>query len=94
MKQKKFYKKLNWIFYSIIIGVFLDKKKKILGLIISSIIFGIWHVIFGWGPLKAVNMFFVGLVFGGIYLKYGFKGSILCHYANNFMSLIGLGLLF
>ena len=76
------------IFRRGILNWFVKRKQFILGLIVSSILFGFWHMLSGWGILKAIDMMLVGIVFGLVYRKYQFKGSLLAHYANNFMSLI------
>ncbi|MCK4555718.1 MAG: CPBP family intramembrane metalloprotease [Candidatus Aenigmarchaeota archaeon] len=76
------------IFRRGILNWFAERKQFILGLIVSSILFGFWHMVSGWGILKAIDMMLIGIVFGLAYKKYGFKGSLLAHYSNNFMSLI------
>ncbi|MFH1472614.1 MAG: CPBP family intramembrane glutamic endopeptidase [Nanoarchaeota archaeon] len=69
---------LNW---------FILNERFRLGLFISSTLFGFWHILFGWGILKAIDMMLIGIVFGLVYKKYQFKGSLLSHYSNNFLSL-------
>ncbi len=76
------------IFRRCILNQFISNKQFILGLLISSILFGFWHMLSGWGILKAIDMMLVGIVFGLVYNKYKFKGSLLSHYSNNFLSLI------
>ncbi len=75
------------IFRRGILNWFISKKQFILGLFISSALFGLWHISFGWGILKGIDMMLVGIVFGLVYNKYRFKGSLLSHYANNFLAL-------
>ena len=70
----------------IIMQFFLARNETELGLLVSSLTFALHHYIFGWGWFKAVDMFFVGLVFGAVYIEYRFTGSWLCHTANNAMA--------
>src|SRR3989338_11395022 len=70
---------LNW---------FIKRKQFAIGLVLSSLAFGFWHMLFGWGILKAVDMTIVGIVFGLVYQKYNFKGSLLAHYSTKLLSLI------
>lgn len=72
----------------IVLQFFLSKNLMFAGLVVSSLTFGFHHVIFGWGWLKAVDMFFVGLVFGVVYIKYKLFGSWLSHFSNNLMSIL------
>ena len=46
-------------FRKLLLGGFVKRKLFVPGLILSSIVFGFWHMVFGWGILKAVDMFFV-----------------------------------
>lgn len=63
------------------------KNGKILGLILSSFIFGIFHL--PAGILFAVLAFVAGLLYGGIYLKTNrLESAILLHFAINFIHLI------
>ncbi len=57
-------------------------------LIASSMAFGAYHLLFGWGWFKAVDMALVGIVFGIVYLRYRLSGSIACHIANNAASIL------
>jgi|GEM_PF-1063592 len=70
-------------FRRIILQHFIFRRQATLGLIVSSLTFGLYHMAFGWGVGKTVDMIIVGLVFGLLYMKYGFRGSLLAHYANN-----------
>ncbi|RLI89621.1 MAG: hypothetical protein DRO98_00605 [Archaeoglobales archaeon] len=70
----------------IVMQFFVTRGETELGMLISSITFALHHYLFGWGWFKAVDMFFVGLVFGAIYIEYRFTGSWLCHTANNAMA--------
>ncbi len=81
------------IFRKGILNWFISNKQFVLGLFVSSVLFGFWHMLSGWGILKAVDMCLVGIVFGLIYKKYQFKGSLLAHYSNNFLSLAFMMLL-
>ncbi|PLW79649.1 hypothetical protein C0585_06665 [Candidatus Woesearchaeota archaeon] len=78
------------IFRNLIFNWFLKKKYFTYGLIISSVLFGFWHMVSGWGILKAIDMIFVGIIFALIYNKYGFKGSLIAHLSNNWLSLFFL----
>ncbi len=81
------------IFRRGILNWFISNKQFVLGLFVSSALFGFWHMLSGWGILKAVDMALVGVVFGLIYNKYRFKGSLLAHYSNNFLALVFMLLL-
>ncbi|MCK5474275.1 MAG: CPBP family intramembrane metalloprotease [Candidatus Aenigmarchaeota archaeon] len=81
------------IFRRGILNWFISNKQFALGLFVSSALFGFWHMLSGWGILKAADMCLVGIVFGLIYKKYQFKGSLLAHYFNNFLSLVFMMLL-
>ena len=74
-------------FRKLMLGSFIKKKQFVPGLVVSSIVFGFWHMVFGWGVLKAVDMFVVGIVFGLVYHRYKFKGSLMSHFANNWLAL-------
>lgn len=76
------------IFRGGIFGWFKEKNRVSSGLLVSSIAFGLYHMAFGWGWPKAVDMTVVGFIFGWVYLKHGLKGATACHMANNFTSLI------
>ena len=69
---------------------FLLKRKLPGGLIISSLLFGLYHMVSGWGILKAVNMFFVGLVFGAVFKRYKFKGALISHITNNALAVANM----
>ncbi|MCK5476585.1 MAG: CPBP family intramembrane metalloprotease [Candidatus Aenigmarchaeota archaeon] len=75
------------VFRKFMLGRFIREKQFVFWLIVSSIVFGLWHIVIGWGILKAVDMFVVGIIFGLVYRKYGFKGSLLSHFANNWVAL-------
>jgi len=79
-----FYEEL--IHRRIVMQFFLSRNENELGLLIASLTFALHHYLLGWGWLKAIDMFFVGLVFGIVYIEYRFKGSWLCHMANNGMA--------
>ena len=81
------------IFRRLLLDYFMEKKHAKIGLLVSSACFGLWHLLFGWGPLKAADMTLVGLVFGIMYTKFKFRGSLLAHYANNLASVFFMGLL-
>jgi len=76
------------LFRRLLLNQFINKKKAAAGLLLSSLLFGLWHMLYGWGPLKTADMFLVGLAFGLSYMKWGFKGSLLTHYTNNLMALL------
>ncbi len=61
---------------------------KSAALLVSSAAFGAYHLLFGWGWFKAVDMTFVGMVFGAVYLRYRLAGSIASHIANNAASIL------
>ncbi|WP_048085652.1 CPBP family intramembrane glutamic endopeptidase [Archaeoglobus veneficus] len=72
----------------LVMHFFVARGETELGLLISSATFALHHFIFGWGWLKAIDMFFVGLVFGAVYAEYRLAGSWLCHTANNGMAAV------
>ena len=74
----------------LILNYFLKRDMVILGLLVSSATFGIHHYIAGWGWLKVVDMFFVGLVFGWAFFRHKLAGSWLCHTTNNVMASISI----
>lgn len=78
------------IFRKGILGYFVKRKQNLFGLLFSTVIFGLYHMLFGWGPLKAVLMIVPGLVFGVLYLKYGFKGCLAGHLSNNMLAVWAL----
>jgi|Deesub1362B_J571_1020462.scaffolds.fasta_scaffold07515_2 hypothetical protein len=57
-------------------------------LLASSAAFGAYHLLFGWGWFKAVDMTLVGMIFGAVYLRYRLAGSIASHIANNAASIL------
>lgn len=73
-----------------ILGYFSLRGQKIFGLALSTMFFGGYHLLFGWGMLKAVLMIVPGLVFGVMFLKYGFRGCLTCHLANNLLAVWAL----
>jgi len=77
-------------FRRLLLGFFIARKKAVAGLLLSSILFGAWHLAFGWGVLKALDMTVVGLIFGLTYWRWKFKGSLLAHYANNLLAVIAM----
>ncbi len=72
----------------LVLQFFLNKNMIATGLLVSGVTFGAHHVLFGWGILKAVDMFFVGTVFGLVYLKYRLLGSWIAHLSNNTASIV------
>ncbi|MCK5373341.1 MAG: CPBP family intramembrane metalloprotease [Candidatus Aenigmarchaeota archaeon] len=74
------------IFRRCIYGWFLKKGMDKEGIIISSALFSLYHILFGWGWMKAVIMFPVGIIFAIIYRKYNLKGAITAHLGNNLSS--------
>lgn len=75
------------VFRQGIFGTLKNMNKFYLGLIISSLLFGFWHMIIGWGILKALDMTLVGIIFALVYNKYGFRGSLISHLTNNALAL-------
>jgi membrane protease YdiL (CAAX protease family) len=70
----------------IILNHFIKKERAVLGLFVSSTTFGLHHYVTGWGWLKVVDMFFVGLVFGWAFIRHRLAGSWLCHITNNVLA--------
>jgi hypothetical protein len=75
------------VFRGALLGWFSEKGKERTGLLVSSLAFGLYHMAFGWGWFKAVDMVVVGLVLGWAYLRYGLMGAVACHWGNNLASL-------
>jgi membrane protease YdiL (CAAX protease family) len=76
------------VFRGTLLGWFSKRGREVPGLLVSGLAFGLYHMAFGWGWFKAVDMAFVGLVFGAVFLRYGLRGAASCHVANNLMSLV------
>ena len=73
-----------------ILGYFTKNNHQSVGLAISTILFALYHLIFGWGYLKPVLMLLPGMVFGILYIRFGFKGCLSCHLSNNILAAITL----
>ena len=80
----------EFVFRRLLLGYFVKKGDARTGLIISSLVFALYHLLFGWGILKAVIMIVPGIIFGMMYIKYGFRGCLSCHLSNNILAVIGL----
>lgn len=80
------------IFRRYVYGWFLKKGMDTEGIIISSALFSLYHILFGWGWMKAVIMFPVGIIFAIIYRKYNLKGAITAHMGNNLSSVAAMTL--
>ncbi|MCK5235023.1 MAG: CPBP family intramembrane metalloprotease [Candidatus Aenigmarchaeota archaeon] len=80
------------IFRKYVYGWFLKKGMDTEGIIISSALFSLYHILFGWGWMKAVIMFPVGIIFAIIYRKYNIKGAITAHLGNNLSSVAVIAL--
>ena len=78
------------IFRKGIMGYFTKNNQQSAALAISTILFALYHILFGWGYLKAVLMLVPGLVFGILYMRYGLKGCLSCHLSNNILAAIAL----
>lgn len=78
------------IFRNGIMSYFIRNNQYPSALIISTVLFALYHILFGWGYLKAVLMLVPGLVFGVLYARYGLKGCLSCHLSNNIMAAIAL----
>ncbi len=74
------------IFRKGILGHFMKNNNPSAALIISTILFAAYHILFGWGYLKAVLMLVPGLMFGILYIRYGLKGCLSCHLSNNILA--------
>lgn len=70
----------------LIMEYFLKKKKTKVAYFVSSITFGLHHILSGWGLLKFFTIFASGFVYGYIYEKDKLKGSLLLHVTNNLCS--------
>ncbi len=78
------------VFRRAVLGYFVHRDKQAFGLAVSTVVFALYHILFGWGYLKAVIMLVPGLVFGVMFIRYGFRGCLSCHLSNNIMSAIAL----
>ncbi len=78
------------VFRRAVLGYFVQKDKQAFGLAVSTVVFALYHMLFGWGYLKAVIMLVPGLVFGVMFIRYGFRGCLSCHLSNNIMSATAL----
>ena len=78
------------VFRKGILGYFMKNNHQSAGLAISTILFALYHILFGWGYLKAVLMLVPGLIFGILYMKYGLKGCLSCHLSNNILAAMTL----
>lgn len=78
------------IFRKGIQGYLIKNNHPSAALAISTILFALYHILFGWGYLKAILMLVPGLVFGILYMKYGLKGCLSCHLSNNILAAIAL----
>ena len=76
------------VFRAALLGGLRKRLGKGKALLASSIAFGAYHLLFGWGWFKALDMTLVGVVFGVVYLRYRLAGSIACHIANNAASIV------
>ena len=78
------------VFRKLLLGYFVKRGDARIGLLVSSVVFGAYHLLFGWGLLKAVIMLVPGIVFGVMYLRYGFRGCLSCHLSNNVLAVAAL----
>ena len=76
----------EFIFRRCIYGQFLKRGIDTEGIIISSALFSLYHILFGWGWMKGIIMFPVGIIFAIIYRKYNLNGAITAHLGNNLSS--------
>jgi hypothetical protein len=53
-------------------------------IVITSLVFGLLHVLSGWGPGKFTTATLDGLAFGLVYLFYGVQAPILLHWFFNY----------
>ena len=81
------------VFRRYIYGWFLKKDMSNAGIVVSSALFSLYHILFGWGWMKAVIMFPIGIIFAIIYKKYRLKGAITAHLGNNISSVAMMALL-
>jgi membrane protease YdiL (CAAX protease family) len=78
------------VFRRLLLGWYAKNKSPKFGLAVSSVAFGLWHMVAGWGPLKAAAMTLAGAAFGAVYLRWGFRGSLVSHYANNLFAVAAM----
>ncbi len=78
------------VFRKLLLGYFVKRGDARTGLLVSTVVFAGYHLLFGWGILKAVIMIVPGIVFGVMFLRYGFRGCLSCHLSNNVLAVVGL----
>jgi membrane protease YdiL (CAAX protease family) len=83
----------NRIYKYFLGGGFEIGKLTVFLIILSSLIFGTAHVIYGWDWYKFPQTFIIGIAFGYVFLKKGLYASILLHFAVDFSSALPMILL-
>ncbi len=78
------------VFRKLLLGYFVKRGDARIGLLVSTVVFAGYHLLFGWGILKAVIMIVPGIVFGVMFIRYGFRGCLSCHLSNNVLAAAGL----
>jgi len=78
------------IFRGTLLNFYSQKKKKYLGLIISSLIFGLLHIanVLDGQEVSFIYIFYIvlyGFCFGLTYLNFGIIGSITFHFIGNLL---------
>ncbi len=74
----------EWLFRGCLLRLFKEKKGPIVGILLSSALFGMFHVIHpGAYPLAFISPFFAGLVFGWCYIAQGLPSAVLTHSGYN-----------
>ena len=78
------------VFRKLLLRYFVKRGNVRIGLLVSTVVFAGYHLLIGWGILKAVIMLVPGVVFGVMFIKYGFRGCLSCHLSNNVLAVVGI----
>jgi len=74
----------EWLFRGCLLKLFKEKKRPLMGILLTSALFGMFHAIQpGAYPLAFVSPFFAGMVFGWCYLAQGLPSAVLTHSGYN-----------
>jgi len=69
-------------------GTALFDRPTMVLIIMSSLIFGMAHVIYGWDAFKFPTAFFSGLLFGYLYIEKGLHASIMLHFMIDYFGAV------
>jgi len=69
-------------------GTALFDRPTMFLIIMSSLVFGMAHVIYGWDTFKFPSAFFSGLLFGYLYIEKGLHASIMLHFMIDYFGAV------